>query len=150
MQQIPIWKKKLALYKTLVLPVLLYGAETWVLTDRDKQVLGVFEKKILRKIFGPVQILEEYRIRYNTDLYELYVDIGIIQCINIEILRWLGHIVQMDDGAPGKEVLQGDVKDNRRKGHQISGGKPKCRRSSSNLLLIIGEGVQMTALHGEA
>ena len=68
MQQSPIWKKKLALYKTLVLPVLLYGAETWVLTDRDKQELGVFEKKILRKIFGPVKILEEHRIRYCTTL----------------------------------------------------------------------------------
>ena len=58
-------------YKTVVLPIVLYAAETWVLTDRDKQALGVFEKKILRKIFDPVKILDEYRIRYNTELYEL-------------------------------------------------------------------------------
>ena len=39
----------------------LYGAETWVLTDKDKHALGVLERKILRKMFGAIKILAEYR-----------------------------------------------------------------------------------------
>ena len=44
-------KTKLQMYKTLILPVLLYGAETWAITSSDEQVLQVFERKALRKIF---------------------------------------------------------------------------------------------------
>ena len=45
------WRTKICLYKSLMLPVLLYGAETWTLTSSDEQSLGVFERKILRKIY---------------------------------------------------------------------------------------------------
>ena len=44
------WRTKICLYKPLILPVLLYGAEAWTLTSADEQALGVFERKILRKI----------------------------------------------------------------------------------------------------
>ena len=45
---------KLTLYK--VLPVLLYGAEAWTLSSTDAAALGVFERKVLCKIFGPVRV----------------------------------------------------------------------------------------------
>jgi len=48
-QFLPIIK----LYKTLLRPVLAYGSETWVLIECDKAILGVFERKILKAIFGP-------------------------------------------------------------------------------------------------
>ena len=51
-------------------------------------------------------------------------------------LRWLGHVVRMDDGALAKEIFECDVKDNRRKGRP----KLKWRRTLSNLVLKIGEG----------
>ncbi|EFN60254.1 hypothetical protein EAG_03219, partial [Camponotus floridanus] len=46
---------KLALYKTIVRPVLCYNAETWTLSATDENNLRVFERKILRRIFGPVK-----------------------------------------------------------------------------------------------
>jgi len=46
-------KNKIKLYKTLIRPVLVYGSETWVLSKSDEAILGVFERKILRDIFGP-------------------------------------------------------------------------------------------------
>jgi hypothetical protein len=46
-------KNKVKLYKTLIRPVLAYGSETWVLSTCDETILGVFERKILRTIFGP-------------------------------------------------------------------------------------------------
>jgi hypothetical protein len=44
---------KVRLYKTIILPVVLYGCETWSLTLREEQRLRVFENRILRKVFGP-------------------------------------------------------------------------------------------------
>jgi hypothetical protein len=44
---------KIRLYKTIILPVVLYGCETWSLTLREEHKLGVFENRVLRRIFGP-------------------------------------------------------------------------------------------------
>jgi hypothetical protein len=41
------------IYKTIILPVILYGCETWSLTLREEHRLRVFENKVLRRIFGP-------------------------------------------------------------------------------------------------
>ena len=46
-------KNKTKLYPTLIRPVLAYGSETRVLSKCDEVILGVFERKILRAIFGP-------------------------------------------------------------------------------------------------
>ena len=57
------WSTKSCLYKSLMLPVLLYGADTWTMTSSDVQALGVFERKIVRKIYGPFCDRGEWRIR---------------------------------------------------------------------------------------
>ena len=44
---------KIKIYKTIILPVLLYGCETWSLTLREESRLRVFENRILTQIFGP-------------------------------------------------------------------------------------------------
>ena len=46
-------KLKIKIYRTIILPVVLYGCETWSLTLRDKRRLRVFENRVLRRIFGP-------------------------------------------------------------------------------------------------
>jgi len=46
-------KNKIKLYKTMIRPMLAYGSETWVLPKSDEAILAVFERKILRAIFGP-------------------------------------------------------------------------------------------------
>jgi hypothetical protein len=40
------------IYKTVILPVVLYGCETWSLTLEEEHRLGVFENRVLRRIFG--------------------------------------------------------------------------------------------------
>jgi len=52
--------------------VLAYGSETWVLSKSDEAILGVFERKILRAIFGPTNDNAEWRIKHNNELYTLY------------------------------------------------------------------------------
>ena len=61
---------KLILYKTLILPVLLYGAETQTLLSTDAAASRVFEGKVLRKILGAVRFGDDFRIRSNSELYE--------------------------------------------------------------------------------
>jgi hypothetical protein len=42
------------IYRTIILPVILYGCKTWSLTLREEHRLRVFENRVLRRIFGPV------------------------------------------------------------------------------------------------
>jgi hypothetical protein len=44
---------KIRIYKTIILPLVLYGCETWSLTLREEQWLRMFENRVLRRIFGP-------------------------------------------------------------------------------------------------
>jgi hypothetical protein len=44
---------KIKIYRTIMLPVVLYGCETWSLTSREECRLGIFENRLLRRIFGP-------------------------------------------------------------------------------------------------
>jgi hypothetical protein len=46
---------KLKIYKSSIRPAVTYGCEAWTLTNRDEQHLRIFERRILRKIFDPVQ-----------------------------------------------------------------------------------------------
>jgi hypothetical protein len=56
---------KLRLYSTLIRPILTYGAETGAATESELQKLLIFERKILRKIYGPVKDRDNWRIRTN-------------------------------------------------------------------------------------
>ena len=78
---------KVKLYKTLIRPVLAYGSETWVLSKCDEAILGVFERKILRSIFGPSNDNGEWRIKYNNELYAMYKENYIVTYIKTNRLK---------------------------------------------------------------
>ena len=64
---------KIRIYKTIVLPVVLYGCETWYLTLREESRLRVFENMTLRRIFGPKRDENgEWRRLHNEELHSLY------------------------------------------------------------------------------
>ena len=56
------------IYKMLIRPVVTYGSETWTLTKSDESLLRIFERKILRKIYRPIQEGDIWRIRNNEEL----------------------------------------------------------------------------------
>ncbi|KAJ4428068.1 hypothetical protein ANN_24082 [Periplaneta americana] len=64
---------KVRIYKTVILPVVLHGCETWTLTLREEHRLRVFENKVLRKIFGAKrdEVTGEWRKLHNTELQAL-------------------------------------------------------------------------------
>ena len=90
------------LYKTLIRPVLAYGSETWVLSKTDEASLGVFERKILRAIFGPTNDNGEWRIRYNNELFTLYKENDTVTYIKINRLRWAGHVIRVEEKNPAR------------------------------------------------
>jgi hypothetical protein len=63
--------------------MLAYGSETWVLSKSYENTLGVFERKILRAIFGPTNENGEWRIKYNNELYTLHKESDIVTYIKI-------------------------------------------------------------------
>ena len=109
---------KFKIYKTLIMPVLTYGSETWTLSATDKNMLGVFERKILRMICGAVCEQGEWRIRYNHELYQIYTDIDIVKKIRKQQLRWLGHVCRMHEEAPPKKIAFVKIDGRRRQGRQ--------------------------------
>jgi hypothetical protein len=58
-----------------------------VLTKKDKLQLAIFERKVLRKIFGPIQDTDHWRRRYNEELYQLYAEPKIVKEIRSARLR---------------------------------------------------------------
>jgi hypothetical protein len=65
-------KMKCKLYKTLIRPVLLYGCETWAINRYNEEKIAIFERKVLRKIYGPTCDKGRWKIRYNNELYQLF------------------------------------------------------------------------------
>jgi hypothetical protein len=61
------------IYKTIILPVVVYGCEIWSLTSREKHRLRVFENRVLRKIFGPkrYEVTGEWRKLHNEEFRDL-------------------------------------------------------------------------------
>jgi hypothetical protein len=90
------------MYKTHVRPVLLtYASETWVLSKAGKRSLGLFERRVLRCIFGAVQDKGMWRKRYNLELYKPFNELDVIKHISSD------HIIHMENS---KEVKVFDTR----------------------------------------
>ena len=69
----------------------------------EERALAVFERKILRKIYGPVKENEFWRIRRNDELEAIIKGENIVRFIKCQRIRWLGHIERMQDTAIPKK-----------------------------------------------
>jgi hypothetical protein len=94
------------MYRTIILPVVLYGCETWSLTLREESKLRVFENMVLRRIFGPRRD-EEWRRLHNEELNDLYSSPNIMRVIKSRRMRWAGHVARMGEERGVYRVLVG-------------------------------------------
>jgi hypothetical protein len=80
--------------------VVLYGCETWSLTLKEERRLRVFEKRVLRRIFGTKRDegTGEWRKLHNGELNGLYSLPSIVRVIKSRRLRWAGHVARMGKG----------------------------------------------------
>jgi hypothetical protein len=80
---------RIRIYKTVILPVVLYGCKTWSLRLREVHRLRVFENSVLRRIFGPKrdEVTGEWRKLHNEELRDLYSSPSIIRIIKPKSMR---------------------------------------------------------------
>ena len=69
---------KIRMCKTVMRPVMLYGSEAWCLTANDEKNLRLWERKVLRKIFGPICVAGYWRSRTNEEVRQLYGELDIV------------------------------------------------------------------------
>ena len=100
---------KIKIYKTIILPVVLYGREAWSPILREELWLRVFGNRILRRIFEP-KINKNVKCRrlHNKELHNLYRSANsIVRVIKSRRLRWAGHIARMEEDRSSLNILTG-------------------------------------------
>jgi len=114
---------KIKIYRTIILPVVLYGCETWSLTLREKRKLRVFENMVLRRIFGPRsdEVTGECRRLHKEEVNDLYSSPNIVRVIKSRRIKWAGHVARMGEERGVYRVLVGKPEGKR------SLGRPRCR-----------------------
>ena len=100
---------KIKVYISIILPVVLYGCETWSLILRDERKLRVFENMAFRRIFGPRsdEVTGEWRRLHNKELNDLYFSPNIVRAIKSRRMRWAGHVARMGEERGAYRVLVG-------------------------------------------
>jgi len=97
------------IYRTMILPVVLYGCETWSFTLREERRLRVFENRVLRRIFGPNrdEVTGEWRKLHNEELNDRYCSPNNIRVTKSRRMRWAGHVAGMGKRRGVYRVLVG-------------------------------------------
>jgi hypothetical protein len=75
---------KMQIYKTLIKTVVSCGSETWTLTKCDENLLKIFEREILRRIYGPVQEGDIWKIKNNEELNRSIKGENIVKFIKVQ------------------------------------------------------------------
>jgi len=88
------------IYRTIILPVVLYGCETWSLTLREERRMRMFENWVLRRLFGSKrdEVTGEWRKLHNEELNDLYCLSNTVRVIKSRRMRWAGHVARMGRG----------------------------------------------------
>jgi len=132
--QFAIQKIKIKKYRTVILPVALYGCETWSLTLSEEHRLRVFENRVLSRIFGPQrdEVTGKWRKLHNEELSDLYCSPNNVRVIKSRRMRWVVHVARMGEGRGVHRVLVGKPEGKR------PWGRPR-RRWEDNIKMYLHE-----------
>ena len=106
---------KLQIYRMSVRPVVTCGSESWTLAVGEERAVAVFERKILRKVYGPVKENEFWRIRRNDELEAIMKGENTVRFMKCQRIQWLGHIERMQHISVPKKMY-GKLYATRRRG----------------------------------
>jgi len=100
---------KIKIYRNIILPVAVYGCETWSLTLRVERRPRVFENRVLRRIFVPRrdEVTGEWRKLHTEEVNDLYCSPNILRVIKSRRMRWSGHVARMGERRGLYSVLMG-------------------------------------------
>jgi len=93
------------LYKALIRPVVLCGAEAWTVTEKEAKALLIFERKIFRRIYGAKYENGGWKSRTNRELEEMSKGENIVKWINGQRISWLGHLEGMEEDRMPKKIF---------------------------------------------
>jgi hypothetical protein len=99
---------KLKLYFSVIRPTVTYACETWTLKETITLRLMVFERKILRKVFGPTYENGFWQIKTNQKLNKRIKYKNIINYARAQRLGWPGHIEGMQEATVVKQYTRGN------------------------------------------
>jgi hypothetical protein len=100
---------KMRVYRSIILPDVLYGCETWSLTLKEEQRLRAFQNRVLRRLFGPKrdEVTGEWRRLHNEELIDLYSSPNIIRVNKSRRMRWTGHVARMGEKRGAYRIFVG-------------------------------------------
>ena len=90
---------KIKIYRTIILPVVLYGCETWSRILRDERRLRVFQNRVLRRIFWSRrdEVTGKWRKLHNEELNDLYPSPNVFRVIRLKRMRWVEHVARIGE-----------------------------------------------------
>lgn len=124
---------KLRLYKSLIRPVVTYGAETWYLSQNDCRKLAVFERKVVRRICGATFVNGRWKCKTNEEVDALLKKETIINFVKTSRLRWAGHVARMERERMQSRVLEMELCGKRRRGRPRGRWKDEIDRDARKL-----------------
>ena len=116
-------------YKTVVRPAMMYGAETWAVKKAQEKKLDVAEMRMLRWMSGVTKLdrIRNERIRGSTKVGE------ISKKVQESRLKWYGHVLRREEEYVGKRVMAMEVPGKRRR------GRPKAEVDGYHRERLVGE-----------
>jgi hypothetical protein len=106
---------RIRIYRTIILPVVVYGCETWFLTLREEHGLRVFENRVLRRLVGPKrdEVAGGWRKLHNEVFHNLHSWPNIIRMIKSRRMSWTGHATRLGEKRNAYRFLVGKPEVNR-------------------------------------
>jgi hypothetical protein len=133
---------QIKIYRNIILPVVLYRCETWLLTLREKRRPRVFENRVLRRVFGPKrdEVTGAWRKLHNEELNDLYSLSNIVRVVKSRRMRWAGHVARIGEDSGVHRVLVGKPEGKRPLGDQDVVGRIILRWNFRKLEEVMGTG----------
>ena len=133
-------KLKPRLKNTTIDKTLTHASETGALTKRDRKQLNIFERKVYRRILGPVydNEKENWRILTSKEIYGSVKKPNIIETVRLNRLHWFGHVQRMEGNRIPKRVLYMNL-GTRLRGRPRNGWQDEVREDGR---IVGGEGWQ--------
>ena len=85
----------------------MYGCEVWSMTKKSEKLIYTFERKILKRIYGPINENGIWRMRHNKEIYDLFNEPKISTLVKLKRLQWAGHVQRMDEERIPNRVMTG-------------------------------------------